>query len=317
MSNLQEKLKKGFANGLAVWIIIFVLAVTASLISKDFATLNNVQNYLGQVPFLVAGTCGMLIALITGQIDLSVAALAKLTAVLVSGIGDGDPNRFGMAVLLCYAIGISVGLFNAFLIVRLNVPAFVATLGTFSILEGLVLAYTVKGIGSVPGKIISVFYDGIGPFPYAFIAVLVVLLLLGSWLKRSRLAMRMYAVGGDAEVARRSGVESGPVITYAMVLCSIFAVTAGVIQVGRAGVGAPTTANGLELAAITASVLGGISLAGGRGRLTGAVGGAVLITLIDNALNMIGVSQYTQGLFRGGVIVAAIAIFVSKKRESA
>ena len=101
-----------------------------------------------------------------------------------------------------------------------------------------------------------------------------------------------------------------------MVLCSLFAVSAGIIQVCRAGVGTPTTGNGLELAAITAVVLGGVSLMGGRGRLVGAIGGAILITLIDNSLNMIGVSQYSQGLLRGAVIVAAIAVFVSKRQQS-
>ena len=130
------------------------------------------------------------------------------------------------------------------------------------------------------------------------------------------MALRLYAVGGDPEVARRSGVANGPVITASMVLCSVFAVSAGIIQVCRAGVGTPTTGNGLELAAITAVVLGGVSLAGGRGRLVGAIGGAILITLIDNSLNMIGVSQYSQGLLRGAVIVAAIAVFVSKRQQS-
>lgn len=316
MNDLKTKIIKSFSNGLAVWIIIALLTITASLTSKDFATLGNVNNYLGQTPFLIMGTCGMFLAVIAGQIDLSIAALAKITSVLVSGIGNGDENKFWLAVLLSYAIGIGVGLFNSFLIVKLKVPAFVATLGTYSILEGLVLAYTNRGIGSIPGNVIVKFYDGVGPFPVSFIVVIVILALLGLWLKKSRLALRLFAVGGDPEVARRSGVASGPVITASMVLCSFFAVSAGIIQVCRAGVGTPTTGNGLELAAITAVVLGGVSLMGGRGRLVGAIGGAILITLIDNSLNMIGVSQYSQGLLRGAVIVAAIAVFVSKRQQS-
>jgi ribose transport system permease protein len=171
----------------------------------------------------------------------------------------------------------------------------------------------VQGVGSVPTTIVDFFYERIGPLPYAFIALAVVIALVFLWFHYSRLALRMYAVGGDPEVARRSGVNSGPVITWSLVICSLFAVTAGLAQVSRAGVGAPTTGEGLELAAITAVIIGGASLMGGRGKLIGAIGGAILLVLIDNSLNMIGVSQYSQGLFRGGIIVIAIALFVSKR----
>jgi ribose transport system permease protein len=240
----------------------------------------------------------------------------KVTAFLVSGIADGDPAKFVGAVALAFAIGVGVGLFNSLLVVKLRVPAFIATLGTFSILEGLVLAYTVKGIGSIPTPVVTGLYSSLGPIPYSAIVLGMLLVAVGVWLRRSRMGLRLYAVGGDVEVARRSGVSSGPVITTSLVACSLFAVLAGLVQVSRAGVGAPTTGNGMELLAITAVVIGGASLMGGRGRLVGAVGGAVLLALIDNALNMIGVSQYTQGLFRGAIIVAAIAVFVSRKGTS-
>lgn len=310
---LKERVSGLFTGGYAVWIIVALLALVASVTSDTFLTERNIPNVLGQTIPLIIITCGLFIAIIAGQIDLSVAALVKLTAVLVSGIGDGDMGKFLAAVALAYAIGIAVGLINSLLVVVFNVPSFIATLGMFSVLEGLVLAYTVKGVGSVPTTVINFFYDTAGPIPYAFIALIVMLALLFAWFHFSRLAMRLYAVGGDPEVARRSGVNSGPIITWAMVLCSLFAVTAGIAQVSRAGVGAPTTGEGLELAAITAVIIGGASLLGGRGRLIGAIGGAVLLTLIDNSLNMIGVSQYSQGLFRGAIIVIAIALFVAKR----
>lgn len=310
---LKERVSGLFTGGYAVWIIVALLALVASVTSDTFLTERNIPNVLGQTIPLIIITCGLFIAIIAGQIDLSVAALVKLTAVLVSGIGDGDMGKFLAAVALAYAIGIAVGLVNSLLVVVFNVPSFIATLGMFSVLEGLVLAYTVKGVGSVPTTVINFFYDTVGPIPYAFIALIVMLALLFAWFHFSRLAMRLYAVGGDPEVARRSGVNSGPIITWAMVLCSLFAITAGIAQVSRAGVGAPTTGEGLELAAITAVIIGGASLLGGRGRLIGAIGGAVLLTLIDNSLNMIGVSQYSQGLFRGAIIVIAIALFVAKR----
>jgi ribose transport system permease protein len=313
MKSLSGRFSNLFTNGQAVWLIVAGLAIVSIFLSDTFLTERNIPNLLGQTVPLIIVTVGMFIAIIAGQIDLSVAALVKLTAVLVSGIGDGEMSKFLPAVALVYAIGLTVGLINSLLVVVFKVPSFIATLGMFSVLEGLVLAYTVKGVGSVPTTIVDFFYNRIGPLPYAFIALAVVIALVFLWFHYSRLALRMYAVGGDPEVARRSGVNSGPVITWSLVICSLFAVTAGLAQVSRAGVGAPTTGEGIELAAITAVIIGGASLMGGRGKLIGAIGGAILLALIDNSLNMIGVSQYSQGLFRGGIIVIAIALFVSKR----
>lgn len=316
MSHVRDRISSAFADGVAVWLIVALLAIFASFYSDSFLTAKNVPNVLGQAVPLIIITIGMFIAIIAGQIDLSVAAVVKVTAVVVSGIADGDAAKFVGAVVLAFAIGVGVGLFNSLLVVKLRVPAFIATLGTFSILEGLVLAYTVKGIGSIPTPVVTGLYSSLGPIPYSAIVLVLLLVAVSLWLRRSRMGLRLYAVGGDVEVARRSGVSSGPVITTSLVLCSLFAVLAGLVQVARSGVGAPTTGNGMELLAITAVVIGGASLMGGRGRLLGAIGGAVLLALIDNALNMIGVSQYTQGLFRGAIIVAAIAVFVTKKGTS-
>jgi ribose transport system permease protein len=310
---MKERISSAFTDGIAVWIIVAVLAMLATVYSDSFLTMKNVPNVLGQAVPLIIITVGMFIAIIAGQIDLSVAAVVKLTAVLVSGIADGDGGKFLGAVALAFALGAGVGLFNSFLVVKLKIPAFIATLGTFSIIEGLVLAYTIKGVGSIPTPVVTSLYGNIGPVPYSILVLLLLLAAVGLWLRRSRMALHLYAVGGDIEVARRSGIRSGPVITTSLVTCSLFAVLAGLVQVSRAGVGAPTTGDGMELLAITAVVIGGASLMGGRGRLVGAVGGAVLLALIDNALNMVGISQYTQGLFRGAIIVAAITVFVSKK----
>lgn len=310
---MKERISSAFTDGIAVWIIVAFLAMLATVYSDSFLTMKNVPNVLGQAVPLIIITVGMFIAIIAGQIDLSVAAVVKLTAVLVSGIADGDGAKFLGAVALAFAIGAGVGLFNSFLVVKLRIPAFIATLGTFSIIEGLVLAYTIKGVGSIPTPVVTSLYGNIGPVPYSILVLLLLLAAVGLWLRRSRMGLHLYAVGGDIEVARRSGVRSGPVIATSLVTCSLFAVLAGLVQVSRAGVGAPTTGDGMELLAITAVVIGGASLMGGRGRLVGAVGGAVLLALIDNALNMVGISQYTQGLFRGAIIVAAITVFVTKK----
>ena len=203
------------------------------------------------------------------------------------------------------------------IIVRFRIEPFIVTLGMFSILEGLVLAYTVRGRGSVPASVVTWAYEAVGPFPYVFLVTLGIVVLTTLWIRNARFALRLIAFGGDREVTRRAGISSTPIVFASMITCSMFAVTAGLALVIRAGVGAPTTGDGLELAAITAIVVGGASLAGGRGRVLGAVGGAVLLTLVDNSLNMMRVSQYNQGLVRGAVIVLAVALFTTRRERAA
>jgi ribose transport system permease protein len=315
-STLTTRVRWAVGEGYAVWFVVCALATYAALNSDSFLTLRNVENYLGQVPVLVLMSTGMLIAVLAGAIDLSVASVAKLSAVLISGVADGDTRKLVAAIALVYAIGLVVGAVNAVLIVRFRIEPFIATLGMFSVLEGVVFAYTVQGRGSVPSSVITWAYDGLGPLPYIFLITVIIVGATGVWLRYSRAAMRLVAFGGDPDVARRAGVSGTPIVFISMMTCSFFAVTAGIALVVRAGVGAPSSGDGLELAAITAIVVGGASLAGGRGRLLGAVGGAVLLSLVDNALNMMRISQYNQGLVRGAVIVAAVALFINKRDES-
>jgi ribose transport system permease protein len=312
-----DRMRWAVGEGYAAWFVVVGLAVYATLNSDGFLTARNIENYLGQVPVLVIASIGMLIAVLAGGIDLSIAAVAKLSAVLISGIGDGDLGKFVGAVLLAYLIGAAVGAVNASIVVRFRIEPFIVTLGMFSVLEGLVLAYTVRGRGSVPASVVTWAYEAIGPLPYVFLVTLVIVVLTTLWIRNARFALRLVAFGGDREVTRRAGISSTPIVFASMICCSMFAVTAGLALVIRAGVGAPTTGDGLELAAITAIVVGGASLAGGRGRVLGAVGGAVLLTLVDNSLNMMRVSQYNQGLVRGAVIVLAVALFTTRRERAA
>lgn len=312
-----ERLRWAIGEGYAVWFVVLVLVAVASRLTDRFFTLRNVENYLGQAPVVMVISVGMLIAVLAAGIDLSVASVAKISAVLISGIGDGDFGSFIAAVILAYLIGASVGAVNAFLVVRFRIEPFIVTLGMFSVLEGFSLAYSRSSKGSVPSSVVAWAYSGFGPLPYLFLITLLLLLVIAVWLRGSRFALRMVAFGGDREVAKRAGIASTPIVFVSMIMCSLMAVTAGLLLVVRAGVGAPTTGNGLELVAITAIVVGGASLAGGRGRLLGAVGGAVLLTLIDNSLNIMRISQYFQGLVRGSVIVAAVAIFMIQRQRSA
>lgn len=312
-SSVSRLTSRAADAGLIVWIVVAALVVVSSIQSELFLTHRNASNALGQTVVLGLVTLGQTFAIIVGAIDLSVGSMAKLSTVLTAGLIDGEPSRVVPVVALVLVTGALVGYINGTLSTRLNVAPIIVTLGTFSVLEGLAFAYTSVPVGAMPGGMTRAAFSGMGPVPYPFVLFTALAVASSLLLRRTVVGRRIYAVGGDPDVALKAGIDPKRVTVGAMTLCSTFAALAGVVQATRTGVGTPTAGEGLELAAITAVVVGGASLFGGRGRILGSVGGAILIALIDNSLNLLGVSSFSKDLVRGMVIVAAVAIFIRKE----
>ena len=299
-------------SGVAVWIVVALVAGVSAIGSEIFLTNLNISNLLGQLLMLGFAAIGETFAVLAGAIDLSVGSMAKLTALLTPGLVDGNGAMVVPVVALMLLLGVVVGLINGLLVTRLHVNAFIVTLGMFSILRGIALGYSTEPVGEIPTGIVNSMYLGIGPFPMPFIVFLLLVVAAAYVLRKTVFGRRIYAVGDDPEVARMAGINTDRIIVAVMVISATFAAIAGVIQGLRTGVGSPTAGDGLELSAITAVVLGGSSLFGGRGRLLGTIGGVFLLALVDNALNLVGVSSFYQDLVRGVVIVIAVAVFIRK-----
>ena len=298
--------------GLIVWFVVGALVVFSAMGSDLFLSPRNLGNAMGQMVVLGLLAIGQTFVILVGAIDLSVGSMVKLSAVLTAGLIDGDSSRVVPVVSGVLALGAAVGYVNGWISTRFGITPIITTLGTLSVLEGLAFAYTTVPVGSIPPGLASTAYQGIGPAPYTFLLFLAVAIIAPFVLRRTTFGQRIYAVGGDAQVARRAGIDPKRVTIQAMMICSTLAALAGVVTAIRSGVGTPTAGQGLELAAITAVVVGGASLFGGRGRVLGSIGGAALITLIGNSLNLLGVSSFSKDLVRGMVIVAAVAIFIRK-----
>ena len=299
-------------RGLAAWIVVAAVMVATAVGNELFLTQRNAANLFGQLVPLGLAAIGQTFAVLAGAIDLSVGSMAKLAAVLSGGLIDGQQSRLLPVLLLLVGAGALVGLVNGLLITRLRIAPFIVTLGMFSLLRGLALSYTTTPAGSVPSPVVQYMYSRIGPFPAPFVIFAILAVAAGWALRNTVFGRRVYAIGGDPEVARMAGIKGDRVIITVMVLSATFAALAGVMQTLRSGVGSPTAGDGLELASITAVVLGGTSLFGGRGRLIGTIGGVFLLALIDNALNLLGVPSFYKDLLRGAIIIAAVAIFIRK-----
>jgi ribose transport system permease protein len=252
-------------------------------------------------------------AILVGAIDLSVGATARIAALLTAGLIDNDPVMVAPVILIVLTICAAIGAVNGVMVVWLRFNPLIATLITYTVLRGAALVYTQRPIGGVPPVVTRSMHTQLFGVPYPVWAVVLLLLVLGVLLNRTRFGRNAYAVGGDAEVARRAGVAVEWVRFRMLVLCSVFAGLAGIALVFRQGIGDPRVAEGLELSSIVAVVIGGVSIFGGRGSVIGVMGGVLFLNLLRNAMNLQGVAPLTQGVITGALIILAVALFTRRE----
>ncbi len=302
-----------------VLLVVFLVAwLVVSIAGGHFLTLDNLTSMLVRSVALGIVAAGQTVVILAGSLDLSVAYLISVSALVSSLIMNGDPNRMVPGVLAVLGIGVLVGLTNGVIVTKLRVNAFIATLGVGLILRGLLNA----GFDNFAGKVAPQFevfgYGSIGPLPVSVIVLAVA--MLGVWflLRSTRFGHHVYAVGGNEETARLSGVRSHRVIIGAHIVCSVTAVLTGLFLVARIRAGAPWIGpdGGYDLESIAAVVVGGTALAGGRGGVWGTLAGVLILAIIDNAFNALQFNSFVKDVVRGVIIVAAVAIYAQRERRA-
>ncbi|GGU09749.1 ABC transporter permease [Actinomadura citrea] len=288
----------------AVWMLLLV-GIILTIASPVFLTHNNLMNVGLATSVAALLAVGQTYVIILAEIDLSVGAALGFTAVvtaqtlrdhgLVAGVGAG------------VAAGAAIGLVNGLLVTKTRMPSFIATLATMSVLSGLSLQLT-KGN---PVAVTDYDFQGIGQSRIAGVPVPVVIMLavfavFGYLLARTRFGRHVYATGDNTEAARLSGVRTDRVKILAFVISGVLAALAGFILTARLSTAEPTAGTGLELEAIAAVIIGGTSLAGGRGTLLGTLVGALVLGVIDNGMNLLDVSPFLQNVVKGLVILLAV-----------
>jgi ribose transport system permease protein len=257
---------------------------------------------------------GMTFVITSGGIDLSVGSVVALTGVVVANAlkAGGSPL---VVLFLGVGIGVLCGLANGLLITRANLPPFIATLGTMGIFRGLALLI-VEGrpVYGLPGAFIDLYAGRIGPVPMPVIIALIVAVIFGFVLVRTKVGEYTIAIGGNEETARLSGINVAfyKLVIYA--ICGGLAGLAGVVLTARMSAAEPIAGTGFELDAIAATVMGGTSLLGGEGTISGTVIGALFTSLVRNGMNIFNVQSYWQQIVIGTVIVLAVIIDRRRKR---
>ncbi|MFT8704658.1 ABC transporter permease [Bifidobacterium aquikefiricola] len=295
-----------------------VLMVLITVMNPNFLTTNNLLNLLLQVTANGFIAFGMTFVILTGGIDLSVGAILALSSALSAGmIGAGMP--LPLAVLVCVVIGAGLGAINGFFIAYGKMAPFIVTLATQMIYRGLTLVFTngnpvTKGMdGFFLAYIGQGYLFGI-PFPVILMIIAFVILYI--LLHKTAFGKSVYALGGNEKAAYIAGVQSNRVKVTIYTISGLMSAIAGLVITSRLSSATPQAGSGYEMFAIAAVVLGGTSLMGGKGRMSGTIIGALIIGVLNNGLNIIGVSTFWQQVVEGAVIIVAVLVDVIRNKRS-
>ncbi len=302
---------------LALAALLVVGSVLVGLQGGVLLDQGGILNILTRSTVLGLVAIGQTLVIVTGSLDLSVAYLVGLCSLVAAETMAGSQAMVVPGVLAALAVAAVVGLVNGLVITVLKANAFIATLGVALVLRGYLEHNHTGPAGSVPRSFQHIGYDRIGPVPVA--ALLMLLLAAAAWwyLRRTRAGYHMYAVGGDIDVARLSGVRTGRTIVTAHVVCAVMAGLAGVFLAARLGSGAPYvgTDAGYDLESIAAVVLGGTVLAGGRGGVVGTIGGVLILATLDTVFDDLAMDSFFKDVVRGVVLVVAVALYARRGRS--
>jgi len=319
MTTREEGSRKGFAMaqftqklGALLGLIILIIIVT--ILNPSFIDPLNILNLLRQVSINALIAFGMTFVILTGGIDLSVGSILALSSAVMANlmVSGWDPI---ISILLGCILGGVLGGINGVLITKGRMAPFIATLATMTIYRGLTLVYTngnpITGLGNKA----SFQFLGRGylfGIPVPAITMIIVFIILWVILHKTTFGRKTYAIGGNEKASIISGIKVDRVKIMIYSLIGVLSALAGAILTSRLNSAQPTAGNSYELDAIAAVVLGGTSLTGGRGRIVGTLIGALIIAILNNGLNLLGVSSFYQMVVKG--IVIAIAVLLDRKK---
>jgi ribose transport system permease protein len=299
---------------LVLGVVVVVSALLTASVGRNFFSPGNLSAVLTGMSVLGLVAIGQTLVVLGASLDLSVPFVISLSSLVAGGIMAGQTSNVAAGVLAALAVCALIGLVNGLVVTLLGVHGFIATLGMGLIISGY-LGSTYQGsYGSAPRAFRLVGATGLGPVPISVLIMLGIAALVALMLRRTRLGLHLYAVGGNRDAARMSGVRTAPPVVLAHVLCSVLAGLAGLLLLARLSVGSPTVGSqgGYDLMSIAAVVLGGTLLAGGKGNVLGTIGGVAIFAVLDNVMSVLAVTPFLKDAVRGAVIVLAVAVYARR-----
>ncbi len=296
-----------------ILFILILMVILMGVLSENFLSQYNLLNVLRQVSLVAILGVGMTFVILSAEIDLSVGSIVGLTSCATAGAMVAGYGIF-LSILWGVLLGIGIGIVNGIVHTYGRIPSFIVTLGMTTIARGAVLVYTqAYPITGLPDSFAFIGKGYIGSIPTQVIIMAIIFIIAGIVLRYTMFGRNVYAIGGNSEAARLSGinVKVNKVIIFGIM--GLTAGIAGVILASRLFSGQPSSGVGMELDAIAATIIGGTSFSGGKGSVFGTLAGALIMGVLNNGLNLLGVSTYWQMIAMGSIIV--LAVWIDRLKE--
>ena len=316
-SKFSKMLKNSqFSSYSGIILVIIVVCIFMNFRSENFLTTNNILNILRQISVYGILACGMAFAMMTGGIDLTVGSIAGVSGAVTALFVTRGTMPLILAMLVSIILGAIIGLITGFVISRTGIPPFIMTLGMQITLRGACyLICEGKPIGNLPDSLTVLGLGDIAGIPVPIFFMLASFIIVGIILSKTSFGRSVYATGGNYQAAFHSGINAKRVVMMAYMISGICAALAGIILTARNASAQPTAGNTFETEAIAACAMGGVSFNGGKGAVVGIFFGALLMGIINNAMNLMYISSYWQQVVKGLIIIASVlySIYNSKK----
>jgi len=316
----KEKTFNEFLRNSSVYLILLGLVVIFTTLTPRFLSLTNLINVFLQTSIVALLAIGQTFVMLTGGIDLSVGMVGICCGAIAAGFATGYGFGFILgtypALILGLLLGATLGGISGLLIILGNFPPFVATLVMMTIAQGITLVFTQgRPIAGLPSSFIFWGSGSVGGIPMPVLLLFIVVVLAYFLLTRTSFGLYIYAIGGNKEMARLSGISARKVELAAYIISGLTAALGGLILTGRLASAQPNVGEGLNLDSIAACVLGGTSLFGGKGNVLKTLVGALIMGTLANGLNLIGVPSYPQLVIKGLVFIAAVTLYIVSSRK--
>lgn len=320
-NDLKKKLT--FLAKYSYAFILLIIFIFMSFASDQFLSVDNLLNVARQASLLLIMSLGMTMAMLLGRgVDMSLGAIVSISSCFAANffLRSSSPLELAFGMLVGILVGVICGAINGIMVAYLHLPAMLATYGFREILRGVAYAYMDGTVITSINPVIGFLGNGrvAGVFPTPVIIALVITLVAVYFLKRTKTGRELYLVGANSSAAKFSGVSIGKNVIMGFVLSGAMAAIAGILYVGRLGAAEAEIGNDFHFQAVSAAAIGGISFNGGSGNPWGVVAGALILTLLNNAQNLLQISSSWQGFIYGAVIIIAVLIdyFVSKQQTN-
>lgn len=301
-----------------IFVVLLILIIFFSIASENFLVTNNLLIIARQVSMLGIAAVGMAFVLLLGGIDLSIGSQITLVNIVAAWLMVNGKVNPVLASLAAIAISVTIGFLNGFIIAKVKMPPIIVTLSTMIMVEGI--AYILCGGQPIFGfpKAFSVIGQGyVGIIPIPVIIMIVVMAIGAVILNLTYFGRYFYAVGSNEEAANLSGINVVRVKYLVYTLSGLFAGIAGIVMLSRTNSGQVLAGKGFEFDALTACVLGGISVNGGYGKISNVVAGILILGVLSNGMVLLNASQYTQMVIKGAVLLFAVAFdSIQRNRQS-